>query len=698
MGNLFFAACGILSIPAFAIGSNWFKANPAPQPASVASNAQLAHVGHVRPASLSTTGTGSTANENESFTYDSVGRVLTANNGFAQISYTYDSIGRRSSMTQTVGGVAKTVNFTYDTANRLISRSIVGAETETRTYTSRNQIETIRLDGELIVTFTYDAVGREISRIYGNGVVTNSGFARADNMITSIDVPNKPELSFTYNYDSNKNVTGETRGGTMSNASWAATFDEMDRINSQNGVGPAPVQHSWVRDPVGNTTAESIDGNNQTRTLNTLHAPVASGNKNFAYDVNGQMTRKNDLDLIWDVRNQLVTTKDTAHSEKEATPYQYDAIGNRISKGGTRYLIVDGQVIAEFTGNEVKQFVHGKYIDDVIVQKTSSGLQYFHKNRQRNTAGLTDISGNIIELYNIDATGRVKAFNGLGVAKPAPMATDRLFTGRVFDHETGLHYFRARYFEPELGSFISRDPIGFKDGNSLYQGWFSLAMKNDPYGRDIIEFITSPENPEVSDPVNDPIRAALKKALIDLDNYQDSKGNQCVDIKVVDASKMTAAQINEIVTKSGKDNVWVVGHGSKDKLYLNGTDKDGIDPTQTGVPPEHIYACYLHNNSGQTISNAKELAKDLNSILEEAKKIVCCTEKRTITILDGRFYKGSAYQVIPADALKSAQDALKMYEGYPDPKDQRTRDYIEYLKKEIQRLQEITNTYNPIFG
>ena len=479
-GNLFFVACGMLSLPALALGGHWLnKTNQAPQ---AVSHAQMAQVGHVRPASLATTGTSSAPNENESFTYDSVGRVLTANNGFAQISYSYDSIGRRSSMTQTVGGIAKTVNFTYDTANRLISRSIVGAATETRTYTSRNQIETIRLDGVLVVTFIYDSVGREISRVYGNGVVTNSGFARADNMITSIEVPNKPELSFTYNYDSNKNVTGETRGGTMSNASWAATFDEMDRINTQNGVGSAQGQHSWVRDPVGNTTAESIDGINQTRMLNNLHAPVTAGNKAFAYDINGQMTSKNDIDLTWDVRNKLVETKDAAHPEKDSTLYQYDALGNRISKGDTRYLVVDGQVLAEYTSNEVKQFVHGGSIDDVVAQTTSGGLQYFHKNRQMNTAGVTDVAGNVVELYNIDAVGRVKAFDGLGAAKVAPAATDRLFTGRTFDRETGLHYFRARYFEPEVGGFASQDPLGFVDGYSLYNGYFSNNFTTDAFG------------------------------------------------------------------------------------------------------------------------------------------------------------------------------------------------------------------------
>ena len=79
--------------------------------------------------------------------------------------------------------------------------------------------------------------------------------------------------------------------------------------------------------------------------------------------------------------------------------------------------------------------------------------------------------------------GRVKAFDAAGSAtSPSSMATDVLFTGRVFDAETGLYYFRARYFEPDLGVFVSRDPLGFVDGDSVYQGWFDLSFNTDPSG------------------------------------------------------------------------------------------------------------------------------------------------------------------------------------------------------------------------
>jgi len=113
---------------------------------------------------------------------------------------------------------------------------------------------------------------------------------------------------------------------------------------------------------------------------------------------------------------------------------------------------------------------------------TPSLPSYYHRNRQYNTVALTDAVGAIVEQYSTDAMGRVKAFDAAAAAKPAPTATTVLFTGRVFDAETDLYYFRARYFEPELGVFVSRDPLGFVDGESVYQGWFVLFLQDDAIG------------------------------------------------------------------------------------------------------------------------------------------------------------------------------------------------------------------------
>jgi RHS repeat-associated protein len=159
--------------------------------------------------------------------------------------------------------------------------------------------------------------------------------------------------------------------------------------------------------------------------------------------------------MTWDARNHLTSSTNGGIT----TSYKYDAFGNRVKKGDTRYLTVDNEVVAEFKDDEARQYVHAKSIDDTVAHKDSSGLAYNHLDRQLNTEALTDASGAVIEQYAIDATGRVKTFDSSGIELSGPSATNILFTGRTLDKETGLYYFRARYYEPELGVFISRNPV-----------------------------------------------------------------------------------------------------------------------------------------------------------------------------------------------------------------------------------------------
>jgi RHS repeat-associated protein len=158
---------------------------------------------------------------------------------------------------------------------------------------------------------------------------------------------------------------------------------------------------------------------------------------------------------------------------------------------------VDNQVVAEYANGNSKQYAYGSYIDEVLAeQKSESGVtasNFYHRNRQYNTVGLTNSVAELVEAYSTDAMGRVKAFDAAAAAKVAPTATTVLFTGRVFDAETGLYYFRARYFEPELGVFVSRDPLGFVDGKSVYQGWFELRFKLDFSGRSTHYNVNDPQ-------------------------------------------------------------------------------------------------------------------------------------------------------------------------------------------------------------
>jgi RHS repeat-associated protein len=76
---------------------------------------------------------------------------------------------------------------------------------------------------------------------------------------------------------------------------------------------------------------------------------------------------------------------------------------------------------------------------------------------------LTDQAGHVVHSYQYDAWGNIEAETGAPVD-----GVQYAFTGREWDPETGLYYYRARYLDPKVGRFISEDPIGFGEGTNFY--------------------------------------------------------------------------------------------------------------------------------------------------------------------------------------------------------------------------------------
>jgi len=99
-------------------------------------------------------------------------------------------------------------------------------------------------------------------------------------------------------------------------------------------------------------------------------------------------------------------------------------------------------------------------------------------------AALTNNVGVVVERYRYDAYGQrtVLAADGTTVRAQSNYGQQIGFTGRYLDKETGLWYFRARYFDPALGRFIGRDPAGYVDRYQLYMAYF-VPNKLDPTGK-----------------------------------------------------------------------------------------------------------------------------------------------------------------------------------------------------------------------
>jgi RHS repeat-associated protein len=146
-----------------------------------------------------------------------------------------------------------------------------------------------------------------------------------------------------------------------------------------------------------------------------------------------------------------------------------------------------GGPVATVTQPNPRIYVYGPYVDEPLMMQTGTGIvakrYYFHSNHLYSVAALTDSSGAVVERYKYDGHGRRTVLSPTGVVlgNESAYGNNVGFTGRYLDQETGLWFFRARYFDSGLGRFIKRDPLGYVDGLGLYSGYF-VPNGIDPNG------------------------------------------------------------------------------------------------------------------------------------------------------------------------------------------------------------------------
>jgi len=121
----------------------------------------------------------------------------------------------------------------------------------------------------------------------------------------------------------------------------------------------------------------------------------------------------------------------------------------------TEYCYDGDQVIAEYEGTTlVRKFIYGPGIDEPICMidvEDENAKYYYHYDALGSVVALSNSSGNIVETYSYDVFGEPSSTGSVG--------NPYFFTGRRLDAETGLYYYRFRYYKPEIGRFLQPDPM-----------------------------------------------------------------------------------------------------------------------------------------------------------------------------------------------------------------------------------------------
>ena len=354
------------------------------------------------------------------YTYDAAGRRLSREAVSKTESYSYDNAGRLASVQDGSGHITR---YLYDLSGQLSKTELPNGVVENRTYDDAGQLLRLTAShGSTVLTdfrYTLDTNGRVVSVIDADARQTEYRYDRAGRLTAELVTSGNTTHSIEYEFD--------------------ATGNRLRKIDSQVGITTYhyDVNDRLIRSELGGVT--------------TSYTYNASGDMLTATNATEQLTN------VWDAQHRLIKTTRVKGGNTKTEQYEYDDAGNRVrvtdADAQTRRMLLDtanglAQIIAELAAGGVVLASYTRGLE-LISTEANGAAQYYLADRLGSIRMTVDATGNRLDAFVYDA---------YGVLMSGPAGNAR-FTGEPLSAVSNYTYLRARYYDAQLGQFVSADPF-----------------------------------------------------------------------------------------------------------------------------------------------------------------------------------------------------------------------------------------------
>jgi len=447
------------------------------------------------------------------YNYDSINQMTNINysDSTPDVSFTFGRLGRQTTITDGQGTRA----FAYNDALQL------AAETNTQgvlqySFDSLGRSSGFDFGPNYSIRYSFDALGRffVISNNVGGALrAATYSYLPGSDLVSGYTT--ESGFSCMRSYEPNRNlITSITNGfGGVSLHRFDYVNDQIGRRTKRADVDISTVisnlfaynlrselvdaamgtnQYNYAYDTIGNrrTATNNAEAWNYVANALNQYSQITNNQSPITptYDLDGNMTGYKDWIFVWDAENRLVL----ASNATTVVSNSYDYMSRRVAKvvnGQTTTFSYQGwAMIAENTASSTNSYVYGLdlsgtsqgagTIGGILSACFNETIAFFAYDANGNVADLVSINGTFVAQYQYDPYGNSIAKSG-ELANTNPFR----FSTKYLDSETGQYYYGYRYYQPESGRWLSRDPVAEEGGLNLY-GFIENGPVNyvDPTG------------------------------------------------------------------------------------------------------------------------------------------------------------------------------------------------------------------------